>query len=113
MKLPNYAEAVVPERKLLNYLLDEAHPTGKHKAVFFKRFGFDTEKWETLKTALLQHAAAHEISGMLPTDEGVHYVVDGDLETPDGRNPQIRSVWAIDSGSETPRFITAYPLDKG
>jgi hypothetical protein len=113
MKLPNHEEAVIPERKLTNYLLDETHPTGKHKAVFFKRFGFEIEKWADLKTALLQHAAAHEVASTLQTDEGLHYVLEGELPTPDKRNPQVRTVWAIDKDSDTPRFITAYPLDKG
>lgn len=113
MRLPNFEEAVIPESKILKYLLDEAHPTGKHKAVFFKRFGFDIERWTVLKIALLQHAADHEISSTLSTTEGIHYVVEGELETPDGRNPQIRSVWVIDMESEMPRFITAYPLAKG
>lgn len=113
MKLPKYEEAVVPERKLVNYLLDETHPTGKHKAAFFKRFGFDREKWSELKTALLQHAADHDVASTLQTDEGIHFVLEGALRTPDERNPRVRSVWAIDAGSDTPRFITAYPLDKG
>jgi hypothetical protein len=111
MKLPNAEKAVVAERKLTSYLLDETHPSGKHKAAFFKRFGFETEKWTVLKMALLQHATAHEIAGTLRTEEGTHYVLEGDLQTPDGRNPQVRSVWAIDTGSDVPRFITAYPLD--
>ena len=113
MKLPNHEEAEIAESKILNYLLSETHPTGKHKAVFFKRFGFEIEKWVVLKTALLNHAATNEVSSTLQTDEAIHYVVEGELQTPDKRSPDVRSVWAIDNGSATPRFITAYPLDKG
>lgn len=113
MKLPNHEQAVVAERKIVNYLLDETHPTGKHKAAFFKRFGFDVEKWTLLESALRRHAADHEVASTLETDEGIHYVVEGELQTPDERNPHVRCVWAIDTGSDTPRFITAYPLDKG
>jgi hypothetical protein len=32
------------------------------------------------------------------------------METPDGRKPVVRSVWFIEHGSQTPRFVTAYPL---
>lgn len=101
MKLPNNEEAIIAERKIVNYLLNETHPTGKHKAAFFKRFGFELEKWSELKAALLQHAATHEVSSQLSTEEGIHYAVEGELKTPDGRNPHLRSIWAIDVGTET------------
>jgi hypothetical protein len=32
------------------------------------------------------------------------------MATPDGRTPLVRSVWFIDTGTEIPRFATAYPL---
>lgn len=31
--------------------------------------------------------------------------------TPDGRLPQVRSVWIVDSGKEVARLVTAYPLE--
>lgn len=109
MKLPNQERAVVAESKILKYLLDETHPRGKDKAVFFVSFGFSRDKWEELAKALLKHAA-HEVASTLDTAEGIHYAVEGDLQTPDHRNPQVRSIWAIDRNSDHPRFITAYPL---
>jgi hypothetical protein len=112
MKLPNCEKAVVAEAKLTNYLLNEAHPTGKDKAAFFMRFGYSAEEWEVLKQALLNHATANQVTSLLTTPEGIHYSIEGILVTPDGRNPLIRSVWVIDNDSETPRFITAYPLKK-
>ena len=112
MKLPNYEHAVVAKEKLTGYLLNDRHVRGRHKAEFFVRFGFALANWELLAQALLQHAATHSVATMLATDEGVHYVVDGELQTPDVRNPSVRSVWAIDTGSMTPRFITAYPLQR-
>jgi hypothetical protein len=32
------------------------------------------------------------------------------LQCPDGRAPQVRSVWVIDANADFPRLITAYPL---
>ena len=32
------------------------------------------------------------------------------MKTPDGRAPRLRSVWFIETGADTPRFVTAYPL---
>ena len=112
MRLPNYEKAVVAEAKIVKYLLNESHPTGKDKAVFFTRFGFSMAQWTVLAQALLDHAAAHDVASTLDTPEGIHYVIEGDLESPDGRDPLIRSVWAIDADSDIPRFITAYPLRK-
>jgi hypothetical protein len=83
---------------------------GKEKAAFFRRFEFSVAEWEQLAHAFVAHAATYEVADSVTTLEGVHYTIEGELQTPDGRNPTIRSVWVIDKGSETPRFITAYPL---
>ncbi|MBZ0305136.1 MAG: hypothetical protein K8I82_03620, partial [Anaerolineae bacterium] len=96
MKLPNAIKAVVPESKIKNYLLSETHDKGKDKAVFFTSFGFVLEGWEVLAQALLQHAANYEVTKMVESEYGMRYVIEGRLQTPDGRNPDIRSVWFID-----------------
>jgi hypothetical protein len=110
MKLPHYEEAVVAEAKIVQYLLNEYHPKGKDKAAFFTRFGFEKTDWVRLADALRKHAATYDIADTMTTSESIHYTIEGQLESPDKRNPLIRSVWAIDSDSDTPRFITAYPL---
>jgi hypothetical protein len=83
---------------------------GRHKAAFFVSFGFTAERWEDLAAALLQHAADHEISKEEDSPFGQRFVIEGIMETPDGRTPGVRSVWFIDSGRDTPRFVTAYPV---
>lgn len=110
MKLPNHENAVVAKAKITQYLLSETHEDGKSKAAFFLRFGFSVAKWEVLRDALLVHVAEHEVASVLDTAKGKHYAVEGELETPSGRNPHVRSVWALEKDSETPRMITAYPL---
>lgn len=40
MKLPNYEAAVVAEAKLIKYIFDLSHPTGKYKAAFFSELWF-------------------------------------------------------------------------
>jgi hypothetical protein len=112
LKLPNYEQAVVAEAKIVRYLLNESHPRGKEKAAFFLRFGFSITQWKLLGQALIAHAAQHEVASTLITPEGIHYTIEDQLQTPDSRNPFVRSVWAIDAGSETPRLITAYPIKK-
>ena len=112
MKLPNAQQAVVPERKLVAYLLNPAHPAGGSKAQFFLRFGFSAARWRELADALAQHARENEVAETEPTRHGRRYVVDGVLKAPDGTVLHIRCAWYIDAGGETPRFVTAHPLPK-
>jgi hypothetical protein len=111
-KLPNHTSAIVSEAKIVKYLLNLEHPKGKDKAKFFMQFGFSLDQWETLAQALVKHAAEHVVTNILETPEGAHFAVDGEIRTPDLRNPMIRSIWAVDTKSEAPRLITAYPLKK-
>jgi len=112
MKLPNAERAVVPERKMVAYLLNPAHPAGGSKAQFFLRFGFSAAHWSDLAEALAKHARANEVAETEQTRYGMRFVVDGPLKAPDGTVLNIRCAWYIDSGSEMPRFVTAHPLPK-
>ena len=109
MKLPNREEAYVAQEKITLYLLNRDNPDSESKANFFSRFGFDIEHWNSLADALRLHATHHEVVSVMENERGVRYVLDGDLETPDGRNPYVRVVWMVDEGSDIPRLITAYP----
>jgi hypothetical protein len=111
MKLPYLENAYVPESKVVKYLLNLEHKQGgKDKAVFFMRFGFTIDAWEVLQQALIAHAAAHEVASTLTLPDRTHYVIDGEIDSPDGRNPRIRSVWVIETNSTAPRFVSAYPV---
>ncbi len=61
MKLPFLEQALVPDSKLANYLLDPLHPKGRSKAVFFLRLGFARERPDELRQALLEVAARTEM----------------------------------------------------
>lgn len=45
------------------------------------------------------------------TGFGPRYEVEGELLTPDGRRPRVRTVWQMDEGEVAPRLITTYPLE--
>jgi hypothetical protein len=36
--------------------------------------------------------------------------IEGALQSPDERNPEIRSVWIIENDDDVPKLVTAYPL---
>lgn len=111
-KLPGGPDLVVDETKITGYLLSAAHPQGRYKATFFRGFGFAPERWMELRDALCRHAVRHEISGAQDTEFGTRYTVDGPLDCPDGRAPQLRSVWFKAAGGRTVRLVTAYPLQR-
>lgn len=109
MELPRRDEAFVPQRKITDYLLADTHQQGKPKANFFRRFGFSTAQPEQLAESLREHAQRNPVVRTEPTSHGMLYVIEGELSTPDGRSPLVRSVWIIDDENEAPRFVTAYP----
>jgi uncharacterized membrane protein YidH (DUF202 family) len=95
----------------VGYLLNLASENGRAKARFFLAFGFTIEAWEVMAQALKQHASEHEVTRVEERPPfGVHYIIEGALRTPDGRNPFVRVVWVIDEGDDVPRLVSAYPL---
>ena len=80
--------------------------------MFFPRFGFEVEEWQTLASALQRHAADHEVTKVEESPFGKRYVIEGSMSAPDGRSPFVRSVWFIRLGEQMPRFVTAYPLPR-
>ena len=110
MKLPNSEEAYVAQEKITHFLLRHNHKYGQSRARFFSRFGFHLDRWQELADALLNQGTRHEVVDVIEIDIGIKYVVDGEIETPDGRNPLVRTVWMVDTGTDRPRLITAYPI---
>ena len=110
MKLPNAYQARIERAKVLDYLLSTSHPDGRSKAGFFSRFGFEAEQWQDFAAALRDHGANNEVVEIAVSDYGTRCSVDGMIETPDGRNPDVRTVWIIDTADSEPRLVTAYPL---
>jgi hypothetical protein len=110
MTFPHLERAVVPMEKLTAYLLSDTHPDGAPKAEFYRRFGYGLDNWQALAQALLNHAAEHGIFKEEATPFGVRYVIEGPLTAADGRRPNLRSIWFIDTDTDIPRLMTAYPL---
>ncbi len=109
MKLPNAELVRVDREKVAEYLLAVDHPDGSSKARFFIGLGYRIERWEILVDALRTHGREHAIVNVVESEFGTRYTVEGELGTPDGRNPRVRTVWMVEKGSDIPRLITAYP----
>ena len=110
--LPNLEQAVVSEEKITGYLLSETHPSGRGKAAFFKRFGFDLDRWDVLAEMLKRHAENHGVTRIEDSPFGTRYVVEGMIDTPVGRTPWVRAVWFLREGHDAPHLATAYPIDR-
>lgn len=112
MKLPNFEHAYVPPEKLTGYLLNLSHEEGHGKAQFFIYFGFSMAQWRELEHALILHAHTYEVNKQEMTRFGVRYVIEGALETPSGRMPEVRVVWFVPTSEHRPRLVTAYALEE-
>ena len=110
MKLRGVERAEIRKAKIVEYLLSTTHRAGKSKAALFMEFGFEPQRWEEMDRALRQHAVDNEIVREEKTAFGTRYIIDGLLQTPDGRVLNVRTAWFIDDESDAPRFITAHPL---
>ena len=110
MKLPNGHRALVEREKITGYLLSTVDSTDPSKPDFFLRFGFSADNWQAFAEALILQGASHEVVRIDETIYGLRYHVHGIIETPDGRNPWIKTVWQVAAGTDFPRLITAHPL---
>src|SRR6478672_9719296 len=111
MKLPNYEKAVVPDGKIVDYPLSDTHRDGRHKAAFFRTFAYRLSEWRRLRDDLLKQAT-YDVVSVENSQFGIRYVIEGIIQTPDGREPMIRTVWFIENNTDIPRLATAYPAKR-
>lgn len=108
--LPDGDRAHVDSSKIIDYLLSQSHPDGRTKAEFFMRFGFRIERWQELAEALRAVGTSNPVVAVVESAHGVRYTVDGQMQSPDGRTPRVRTVWIAEPGGPGPRLITAHPM---
>ena len=91
MKLRNAHLAIVDRSKVLDYLLNEAHPDNGGESAILRIAGL--------------------LAGGAESAHGEKHVVDGRLSghTQERRQWSIRTVWIIERGEDAPRLVTAYP----
>jgi hypothetical protein len=58
VRLGNLENAILPDRKSTEYLLNQEHPRGRSKARFLARFGFEFDELDVIRAALVAHAEA-------------------------------------------------------
>ena len=109
MKMPNSDQSSVAWEKITDYLLSSTHVSGKDKALFFSTFGFNTREIDVFRNALMQHSVVRDVASEQTAPFGTKYKLVCEIQKPDERNPCIVSVWILDTGTNVPKLITAYP----
>jgi len=110
MQLPNRGQAYIPPQKLSGYLLSETHAVGSAKAKVFRALGFDESNINLLEQGLLTIARSIKVREVVSSPHDIKYVIEGSLDTPRGTSLLIRTVWILETGEDSPRFVTAYPV---
>ena len=96
--------------KITGYLLNLDHRKGRHKARWFIARGYDPTSADLLVSDLFKHGRPSHLVRHEDDAYGRRYVYEGPLETPDGSNPRVRSIWQRPPGDERRFFVTAYPI---
>lgn len=109
MTLPYADRAVAAPEKVRDYLLAADHPSGRGKASFFGRLGFNREGWPQLQAALLALVQSEPAEPVTGNRFGDKYLVRGAIRGPTGRSARMVTVWIILRGESAPRLLTAYP----
>ena len=108
MKLPNGERADLGT-KLEDYVLNQWHQEGRHKArVFDSALGITLANRTVLREAILD-AAAHsdEVQKRGDNGHGETYVLRFPLQTAKGR-AQLLTAWIVRHGEDIPRLTTCY-----
>jgi hypothetical protein len=100
----------IPDAKITEYLLNVDHTDGGPKAQYFLARGFTLDDPRPFIEALFQHGEKETLVKTVRTDGATKYVHEGPLQTPDGVNPFIRSVWRVRDGDIWKLLVTAYKI---
>lgn len=57
-----------------------------------------------------QQGRSNPVAAEVASPYGTRYSVDGELETPSGRRPRVRTVWIRETDYDELRLITAHPI---
>jgi Domain of unknown function (DUF6883) len=109
MTLPNAAHATLPIGKLSGFLLNVSHKRGAAKAKPLLRLGYRAEAPRILEMDLRSQHLTRPATRTSGSEYAIVYMIEGPIRTPSGKTVRFCSIWQVDIGSETPRFITMYP----
>src|SRR3954447_26682132 len=104
MKLPNAANAIIEEAKLIDYLLNANHRRGGSKAKLLISLGYSAQNWRRLDDDIRKQQLAADIVEQRESAWGQRYDIVAPLTGPSGDTVMFHSIWQIDLGSDLPRL---------
>jgi hypothetical protein len=109
MALPNVRNAILPLAKLRDYILDLAHPQGKHKAqALWTGTGLEARHAEWLRVQILEQVPDAPVLDRRVTAFGIGYNVPVRVDGPNG-TLTVQTRWIVKEGEHVPRFTTLVP----
>src|SRR6266542_6073637 len=97
MRLPNGEKAVVDDVKLLQYILNPAHPHGRtHAHLFDRLLGINLTNADVLRQALLEAAVSGDAIAGASSSFGQKFEIRFSLTGPRGAY-NVLSVWMVES----------------
>ncbi len=110
--LPNYGQAVIPDRKIFKYALNPDHPKGKYKAIAFqKALGYNLSNGNELIEDVRRHLPIVLAVPNGKSSYGNKYFADMILVGPNGKSAKVRTCWQFDNGESAPRLTSIYVKD--
>ena len=101
---------VIDPNKISLYLLNLNHQDGRSKAKLFLGWGFHPSRGKELEKALIEHARpAHLRKVDHSSSYGPRFIFVGPMRAPNGKTPDVTSVWEVLDGTSFGKFITAHP----
>ena len=110
MRLPNGDKVIIDLRKFQDYMLNDEHEEGRHKAKLFREIVGVT--WENVDFLVEDLRIAVLLNDAIEGKEDIHgkrFIIDFKFQGPTGM-AMVRSCWIIRTGEENARLITCYIL---
>lgn len=99
--------------KLQQYVSNEKHQEGQHKARVFKRLGFTIKNWQELAKQLVFDKEKATLKG---TDQwGIRYEQTIEISTPEASGlgkREILTAWIVPTGTSEVKLVTVIPPKK-
>lgn len=110
-RLPHYKQAIIPQEKIGNYLLNPENEKARGKPIFFRKLGYNMKNSSRMISDIKDELGKNKAKQYESDAYGrTNYEVVVQLGLT--QKSSVLTVWAIDKGKNTPRFITAVPYRK-
>jgi hypothetical protein len=100
-------EAIIATTKLTEYLL--VWKPENDKSQWLEKAGYTVDNWQQLENDLRIQILPLDLTYIETTRFGQLYQIIGIINSPNGRELSVRTIWMIEHESGLTKFITMYP----